>query len=89
MLNSLTGKPCIKVATGVEYVITEQKVSVGHMSHGLVFQHILHNMCVCVSVCVGEVSRAKPSRTKLQTVGVRSAVTGQPSLFCCVSDVVL
>lgn len=32
---------------------------VGHVSNRLVFQHILHNMCVSVSICVGEVSRAR------------------------------
>lgn len=40
VLNSLNGKPCIKVTMGVEYIITEQKV------------RECKNFCTCGKICV-------------------------------------
>lgn len=72
--------------------------SVGHVSHGLVFQHILHIMCVSVSICAGEVSRAGLTTPNCQGKSCqlffrancrREVRCDKKSLFCCVSDVVL
>lgn len=56
------------------------------------FQLILHNMCVCVSMCVWGVTRKEAALSSFCSIklrGVSSGVTRKPSLFSCVSDLVL